>query len=293
MSARPHIRAAWPLVAAVLAAAPIAVLGGAGPAWAATPPSVGVPAPSVHTVGTEPAGAGRAGDSLMSGGRASANSLNWAGYAVTGSSITSVSGSWVQPAASCSGKKATQSAFWVGIDGYAPNDPTVQQIGTDADCSKGTKKVPSSPSYYAWYELYPSALVPLTTPGHPYPVAPGDVLTGSVSESGASVTVSLADAGHWSYSTTTTVTTVPLGASAEWIAEAPCSVTSTTCKPVGLADFGSVAFTGASADGLPVDSTSFAQHQVTMTKNKKGTIVKASTSVLTGGTAFTVDWVSS
>ena len=68
-------------------------------------------------------------------------------------------GSWTQPAATCTGTKASQSAFWVGIDGYASSDPTVQQIGTDADCTKGTTKVPSVAVYYAWYELFPDSLV--------------------------------------------------------------------------------------------------------------------------------------
>ena len=82
-------------------------------------------------------------------------SLDWAGYAVTGAVVTTVSGSWVQPAATCPGTKATESAFWVGIDGFAATDPTVQQIGTDSDCIKGSKKKPGGPSYYAWYEMYP------------------------------------------------------------------------------------------------------------------------------------------
>ena len=47
----------------------------------------------------------------------------------------------------------------MGIDGFAATDPTVQQIGTDSDCLKGTKKMPGGPSYYAWYEMYPGSIV--------------------------------------------------------------------------------------------------------------------------------------
>ena len=60
----------------------------------------------------------------------------------------------------------------------------------------------------------------------------------------------------------------------------------------GLTDFGSVAFSGATADGGR-RLRGLTEHQITMTKNKKGTIVKASTSALVGGAGFTVTWVSS
>ena len=79
-----------------------------------------------------------------------ATSTNWSGYAVTGvsGSVTNVKGSWVVPTVDCSKSPSTSYAsFWVGIDGYSSN--TVEQIGTDSDCSSGT------PTYYAWYEFYP------------------------------------------------------------------------------------------------------------------------------------------
>ncbi len=218
------------------------------------------------------------------------DSLDWAGYAVSGVTVSAAGGTWTQPTAVCPAHKTTQSAFWVGIDGYQSTDPTVQQVGTDADCTKGTGRQPGTPSYYAWYELYPDPIVVLPTGNHP--VAPGNVLTGHVSESGTTVTLSIVDVGHWSYSTVQVAPTAPLGASAEWIAEAP-TVCATKCKPVPLTPFGSVAFSGASADGLPVDAPGYVDHQITMTKNKKGTIVKASTSPLSGGNSFVVSWIHS
>src|SRR5579884_4318905 len=72
-------------------------------------------------------------------------STNWSGYAVTGNRFTSVSASWTEPAVTCSG--TAYSSFWVGLDGDTSN--TVEQTGTDADCSGST------PQYYAWYEMYP------------------------------------------------------------------------------------------------------------------------------------------
>jgi hypothetical protein len=250
-------------------------------------PVVGPPAAAAAAAGPSV----RPTDVLMAGSHGPANSLDWAGYAVTGTSLTSASGSWTQPGATCSDNKASQSAFWVGIDGYASSDPTVQQVGTDADCAKGTKKVPGGPSYYAWYELYPDTIVTLGTSTHP--VTPGDSLSASVSGSGSTFTLTLVDAGRWTFSTVQVTPTPPLDASAEWIAEAPSTCKASKCKAVDLTDFGTVAFTGASANGLSVNSGSFTDHQITMTKNKKGSIVKASTSALSGGSAFTVTWVSS
>jgi len=263
-----------------LVAGLVVLAAGPGPMTGPPTAAAAVAAPSVRPT-----------DVLMAGSHGPANSLDWAGYAVTGSSLTSASGSWTQPGATCTGTKGSQSAFWVGIDGYASSDPTVQQIGTDADCTKGTKKVPGAPSYYAWYELYPDAIVTLATSTHP--VSPGDSLSASVSGSGSTFTLTLTDAGRWTYSTVQVTPTAPLDTSAEWIAEAPTSCKASKCKAVDLTDFGAVAFTGASANGLPVNSGSFTDHQITMTKNKKGSIVKASTSGLSGGNAFTVTWVSS
>ena len=95
-------------------------------------------------------------------------SSNWSGYAVTAptNSVSDVAGSWVVPTANP--KTSGYSSVWVGIDGY--NSSTVEQIGTDADVVNG--KV----TYYAWYEMYPSASMTIST----MTVKPGDSITGSV-----------------------------------------------------------------------------------------------------------------
>ncbi len=212
------------------------------------------------------------------------SSLNWAGYAATGTTFSSVSGSWGQPAAHCPTNRAQLAAFWVGLDGYAASDPHVEQVGTDSDCVKG--KHGGSPSYYAWFELYPAA--PVVLPPSFYPVSPGDVISASVSVSGAGYLLHVADAGRWTYSTVQTPSTRPADASAEWIAEAPTSCRGSSCKIAPLADFGAIGFGGARADGLPVSS--FANNRITMA-NKSGKKVKALTSGLaSGGTGFSVSW---
>lgn len=214
------------------------------------------------------------------------SSLNWAGYAATGATFSSVSGSWKQPAATCPANSSQLAAFWVGLDGYSPSDPSVQQIGTDSDCAKGHGKHRGGPSYYAWFEMYPAALVVL--PPASYPVYPGDAISAAVSVYGSGYLLVLVDSGRWTYATVQTPSVHPQDTSAEWIAEAPTSCRGSSCKIVPLADFGSLVFTGAKANGLPVSSAS--NSQITM-GNKSGKRVKARTSALLfGGTAFSVVW---
>ena len=223
-------------------------------------------------------------------GSATENSVDWAGYAVTGA-VTSVAGSWTEPAVGCPGTKLEQSAFWVGIDGFATGDDTVEQIGTDADCTKGTKKDPGGPSYYAWYELFPGPLVTLAPAS--YPVSPGDVLSARVTVVTTGYALSISDDNsHWSYSSTQP-SSGQRNASAEWITEAPSTCKSaTSCKVVPLADFGSVNFSGVAVQGLPLASSGLTPQQLDMTKTKNGKDLEASTSALSSSGSFTVDWVS-
>ena len=75
--------------------------------------------------------------------------------------FTSVSSNWTEPVGHCGGAGGRYAAFWTGLDGYT--SPTVEQIGTEVDCSG------YFPRYYAWYEIYPGAAVNFTNP-----VSPGD-----------------------------------------------------------------------------------------------------------------------
>ena len=81
---------------------------------------------------------------------------NWSGYAAVtdlndpqSGSVTAVSGSWIVPTVTAtSSRGTTESAVWVGIDGYSSS--TVEQIGTEQDVVNGT------PQYSAWWEMYSS-----------------------------------------------------------------------------------------------------------------------------------------
>jgi len=216
-------------------------------------------------------------------------SLDWAGYVVTGTTFTNVSGSWTQPSAVCPGNKVQQAAFWVGTDGYAESVPTVQQVGTDSDCVKG--KGQAAPSYYAWYQMYPASVVVLSPIF--YPVVPGDAITASVSLSGSDYVLHIADGSKWTFTTTQAPSTKPLNSSAEWIAEAPSSCSASSCKVLPLTDFGSLGFSHASANGQAISAPAFTDVQINMTR-KSPKKLKAQTSALTGGgSGFTVSWIHS
>jgi hypothetical protein len=195
-------------------------------------------------------------------------STNWSGYAVTGSKFTSVSSSWTEPTATCS--KTAYSSFWVGLDGDTSN--SVEQTGTDADCSGRT------PQYYAWYEMYPKYPVNLSNPVHP-----GDHLTASVTTNGSgNFTLTISDSTQgWTFSTPQKLKSAKL-ASAEVIAEAPSS----SRGVLPLANFGTVSFNGASANGSLLTSTTPNIDPITMAS---GSTVKAQPGSISNG-VFSVTW---
>ena len=194
-------------------------------------------------------------------------STNWSGYAVTGSRYTSVSASWTEPSVSCSG--TAYSSFWVGLDGDTSG--TVEQTGTDADCSGST------PQYYAWYEMYPK--YPVNLGGT---VRPGDHLSASVTTNGSgSFTLTITDSTQgWTNTTNAKLHSASL-ASAEVIAEAPSSRSGV----LPLANFGSVSFTGATVNGTEMDLLP-GLDPITM---QSGSTVKAQPSNMSGGN-FSVNW---
>ena len=197
-------------------------------------------------------------------------SANWAGYAATGAagSFTSVSASWAQPAVGC-GAADTFSAFWAGLDG--DGTATVEQTGTEADCADGTA------TYQGWYEVFPAAPVFFANP-----VQPGDAMSASVvSDGGGLFTLTLSDATQgWTQTTQQTAADAQLG-SAEVIAEAPSSGDSV----LPLAGFGTVNFTGATADGAPIGNSANLS-ELTMS-SAAGTPL-AAPSALTSASAFSV-----
>jgi len=152
-------------------------------------------------------------------------STNWSGYSLDGTDATQVSGSWVVQPAACARKETSWSSPWVGIDG--DTDSTVEQTGTDSDCNSG------SASYYAWWEMYPKSAVVIN-----HPISPGDKMTASVSYGTSGFTLTLSDAGKWTFSTVQTSSKAQR-TSVEWIVEGPSNGL--------LTDFGQQTFSSASA----------------------------------------------
>jgi hypothetical protein len=169
---------------------------------------------------------------------ATTTSSNWAGYAVSKPDVKfrRVTATWVVPTATCSASgRRRYSAAWLGLGGYHTTSSALEQIGTESDCTaKGT------PSYTAWYELVPSAPVDVHLT-----VKPGDTVSASVTVSGATVKLYLANR------TRGTVFSKQLTAehidttSAEWIVEAPSACFGNQCETLPLANFGTTTFAGA------------------------------------------------
>jgi hypothetical protein len=166
-------------------------------------------------------------------------SQNWSGYVVqssAGKSFSSVSGSWVEPSVSSSTGQG-YSAFWVGLGGAGQQSQALEQTGTAAQVVNGQT------TYYAWYELVPSAQVTL-----PLAIHPGDHMSGKVTVHGTTVTIFLNDQTTGHSVTKTLQMSNPDTSSAEWIAEAPATEAGDgSMQILPLADFRQVTFTNASA----------------------------------------------
>ncbi len=251
--------------------------------------------------------------SLLGGERhaTAVSSSNWAGYADTNDTYTSVASSWTEPPVNCSnssggglgglglglgsglsglfggllGGPSAASAFWVGLDGYSST--SVEQIGTDSDCNSGT------PSYYAWYEMYPNPSVTLPTSDA---VNPGDHITALVTSNtaGTSFTLEIKDAtAGWTYSTTQSGSGFARS-SAEVIAEAPSECTVLFCSEVSLADFGQVGYSGSQlidTAGKQGTLSAYNANEITMSAN--GTTLATPSSLSSDGSSFSVAWNAS
>ncbi len=241
------------------------------------------------------------------------DSLNWAGYAVTGASgsVTAVSCSFTVPSLSTQqtvlsfpgqGKgppaghsgssKTTYAAFWAGIDGYESS--TVEQAGVLMEVTNGQV------AYSVWYEYYPA--YPVYAAWHPHA---GDVMVVYVNytSSNSKFTATVIDlTTHQTYSSQPTSVSGAERNSAEWIAEAPASAN----RILPLADFGEVDFgysyTGvtqtnfATVSGTTASigtlSSSLNGHLMDMVK-RNGSLKAQTSELSTDGTSFTVTWISS
>jgi Peptidase A4 family len=231
-------------------------------------------------------------------------SSNWSGYAAatnlndpqTGS-VTAVSGSWVVPTVTDTSGGSSDSAVWVGIDGYSSTSSTVEQIGTSQDVVNGTVQ------YQAWYEMYstgrqqPEQVISSMT------IEPGDSISASVQylSSGAHAgdfELTITDNSRSNDSFTIYVSSAQTQSptaemsSAEWVVETP----SLGNNLANLANFGTVTFTNASAtiDGVtgPINDSAW-QSQAMNIVSGAGTNEDTTSVLADSGTSFSVTYDSS
>jgi hypothetical protein len=220
--------------------------------------------------------------------------VNWGGYAVTGTGFTSAKGSWIVPTVNCSKSPNAWVSFWVGIDGYSSS--TVEQAGTTTTCYKTTAE------YFTWYEFYPGPSNTVTS----VPCSPGDKMSVEISYNGSEFTVEITDE---TTGTNYSITQALSGAertSAEWIAESPTLFLSDGFEYgiTNLADFTTVEFgddytdvagTNSATDSTvsgPISDFGSAVEKITHVDWDDNT--QSTTSALSkDGSSFTIKWVES
>ncbi len=167
----------------------------------------------------------------VAGGSYTAESTNWSGQIASGATFTGVQAAWVVPTVQPT-QYSGVSATWIGIDGGPSSPGSIIQTGTTQQTQGGVT------SYFAWYELYPNAAVPLGA------VSPGDQMEASITHtSGSTWTLTIADVTSGQGASGPLTYTGP-GDSAEWIEELPTVVGA--AQPT-LANFGSATFTQMAA----------------------------------------------
>lgn len=258
--------------------------------------------------GANASAAGAAGANTSAPGATSAQlvrgvSANWSGYAVTRTTVSNkfkrVAGSWTQPVGQCSQGTSTYSAIWVGLGGYENGAQALEQTGSEVDCTAS-----GEPIYSAWFELVPAGPVELRLSIHP-----GDRLNASVAVRGKTVVMQVRDLTTRQGRTVLRKMRYPLPdlTSAEWIVEAPsaCSADN-ACRTLPLTNFGSVAFSNASATTMQGARTPIVSNGYEVTalelrdsapdrqagRGREAAVLAGAnpSELLSGGTAFTVAW---
>jgi hypothetical protein len=195
-------------------------------------------------------------------------STNWSGYGIPGS-YSAVTASWTVPTvAATSGP--TYSSTWIGVDGLANRN--LIQTGTESDYVNGHAQ------YLAWWEVLPAPETVIRS----LPVSPGDHMTASITRvAGRTWTVVLTDSTR-GRSFTHTRNYRGTGASAEWIEERPQIGSSLST----LASYGSVTFTGLTANGADPHLTSTSA--ISMYDNQGTAVISTPSLPATSGDAFSV-----
>jgi Peptidase A4 family len=222
-------------------------------------------------------------------------SSNWGGYAVSkpGTRFGRVSATWVAPAVSCSSGGRRYSAVWLGLGGLHTTSQALEQVGTEADCAGGKG------FYSAWYELVPDAPVELKLT-----VRPGDTISASVTVSGHTVKLFIANRTRGtSFATQLQAAQVDVS-SAEWIVEAPSACGDNGgCESLPLAAFAPTSFanvraTSATGHSGTISDPAWSNVAITLSPHRRSRSMRFGPDVASaeaipeglspGGDAFTV-----
>jgi hypothetical protein len=216
---------------------------------------------------------GTAPSGVQPGSPATVSSLssNWSGYAATGGTFTSVTGSWIVPTVAPT--SAGADATWVGIGGLSSRD--LIQAGTQATVSGS-----GSVHYQAWIEMLPASSQPV-----PLSVTAGDAVSVTIAQKGATEWLIAMKNDTTSDTYSITVQYSSSNSSAEWVQEAP----STARGQVPLDQFGTLQFTGGSAvrDGRSLSLAALGARAITMV-NGAGQAVAEPSTLGSDGSSFTV-----
>lgn len=198
-------------------------------------------------------------------------SRNWAGYAATGGTFTSVSGSWTVP--NVSPRTTGMDATWVGIGGVTSRD--LIQAGTQAVVQGGQVL------YSAWFETLPQVQRPV-----PITVNAGDPVSVSITQQrDGTWEIAIQDATN-AQSYQTTLTYASSNSSAEWIEESPATGRGLILP---LDSFGAVTFNSATAveDGRSRTVAQAGAQPITMYSTNQQALAQPSR-VGANGSSFTI-----
>lgn len=201
-------------------------------------------------------------------------SENWSGYAATGGTFTSVTGTWTVPAFSPT-STAGSDAAWVGIGGTSSRD--LIQAGTQQTVNgSGTTQ------YQAWVETLPLASHPVALT-----VEPGDSVTVSITQQSQPDQWLISMKNNTSGQTfEVTETYTSSMSSAEWIEEAPTALRG---RQIPLDTFGSIDFSAGSAvkDGQTVSIAGAGGRAITMV-DRAGQRLATPSPLAADGASFSV-----
>jgi hypothetical protein len=199
------------------------------------------------------------------------SSSNWSGYAASGGTFTSVTGTWTVP--TVTGGQAGADATWVGIGGLTTSD--LIQAGTQAMVDgSGTVR------YSSWIEMLPAASQPV-----PLSVTAGDSVTVTITQQSGNDWLIAMKNNTIGDTYNISVQYSSSNSSAEWVQEAP----SVGRGLVALDLFGTVQFSGGSAvrDGQTMSLSALGAKAITMV-NRQGQAVAQPSTIADDGSSFTV-----